>query len=253
MPSLKTAAKATVAALALAMSLSAANVSITLVSGTWTSTTSSPGDFPCVAGIGTSSVSWGHNLDPIGCDLAPADQSGFVFVSNIPPQQDFVVPPDTGLFPLGTFIHRNNPVNDPVETADLKLDVDLLINGSPFSTSFTYTFDLNETPNNPVGPCPTGGTPTGSGGVGCNDVVSIVTNPAPIVFNAGGTLVTLTLQFSQDGGATPSSQFITTENQDNLAVLYGQITATSDVPEPMTFVMAGGALLGLGLVRRYRQ
>lgn len=247
----RTAACATVAALALSMTLSAAAVSVDSVSASWTSAAAPPGDFPCIAGLGTTDLSWGHDAAP--CDLPPAQQSGFDIDPSIPPAQNFVVPPDTPWFKLADFTHRNNPVNDPITSAVLQLSVAMTIDGNPVNPVFNYTFLLNETPNNPAACGPEGGTPTGAGGVGCNDIVTIVPPPAPAVFVVGGVTVTLDLRFSEDGGLTTTNQFITTENQDNAAALFGRITAVEDqVPEPATFVMAGGALVAAALARRYR-
>lgn len=249
---LRTVVCAAVAALALSTSLNAAAVSVDSVTASWISSTASPGDFPCVAGVGTPNLSWGHNLAP--CDLAPAAQSGFDVTSSIPPALPFVVPPDTPWFELADFVHRNNPVNDPITSAVLRLSVDLTVDGTPINQLFDYTFMLNETPNNPPACGPEGGTPTGGGGVGCNDIVTIVAPAAPAVFMVGSTTVTLALRFSTDGGVTTTDQFITTENANNAAALYGKITAdVGDIPEPATMFMAGGALLLAGAARRFRR
>jgi len=251
MLNLRTAVKLSVATLALTAGLSAASVTVNSVAGSWTSATAPPGDFPCIAGVGTANLSWGHNLNP-ACDLTPANQSGFDIAPTIPPPQVFVVPPDTPWFKIANFTHRNNPVNDPITSAVLRLTVNMTIGVTPVVSLFDYTFLLNETPNNPPACGPEGGTPTGLGGPGCRDVVTIMAPAAPAVFLVDGTTVTLALRFSEDGGATTTSQFLTTENVDNSAELFGKITADA-VPEPATFVLGGGALLLLGAARRFRR
>lgn len=237
----------TIFGLALSFSLQASSVTVNSVTGTWTSATAAPGDFPCIAGIGTGSVSWGHNAAP--CDLAPAAQSGFTVTPTIPPPQNFVVPPDTGWFRLADFVHRNNQVNDPILSATLQFGVGLNIDGTPLNPAFTYTFNLNETANNPAACGAAGGTPTGQGGAGCNDIVSIMPL-SPATFVVGGTTYTMNVQFSQDG-TNPTSNFITLENANNTAGLYARIAAaTTAVPEPATFTLAGVALLAAGIMRR---
>jgi len=249
MLSLRSAANVAITGFALTLCLQAASVTVNSVTGSWTGTTAAAGDFPCVAGIGTGNLSWGHNAAP--CDLAPAAQSGFDVAPTIPPPQNFVIPPDTGWFRLADFTHRNNQVNDPILSATLQFGLGLNIDGTPLNPSYTYTFNLNETPNNPSACGATGGTPTGQGGAGCNDIVSI-SSQAPATFTVGATTFTLDLQFSQDG-TNPTSSFITLENANNTAGLYARITsATTDIPEPATFILTGAALLGVGLMRRGR-
>lgn len=252
MINLRTIASAGVIALVLSMGLSGAAVSVDSVTASWTSAAAPPGDFPCIAGVGSANLSWGHDAAP--CDLAPATQSGFDVAPTIPPPQAFVVPPDTVWFPLADFVHRNNPVNDPITSAILQLSVDMTIDGNPVNAMFDYTFLLDETPNNPVACGPAGGTPTGLGGAGCNDIVTIVPPVAPAVFIVGSTTVTLELRFSTTGPGGVTTEFITMEGTDNDAELFGRITAVEDqIPEPATFLLAGGALLLAGAARRFRQ
>src|SRR5436190_5295505 len=193
----------------------AAQISFISISGNWHDpvdnvTGSQPGDPVIINGVPTSSINWG---------VTSGAQSGYDFSRTIPGAQ--VLPPaPTPFFPLGTFTHRNFPVNDPSLTA-VQLDVVLVLNVDGVQTgplSFTFLFNHVETPNNQT-PCPYP-TPAGEG---CTDRVSFVSAPQPTTFKIAGIDYTLSMSFV-DGAGSPVGQFITRENLTNTADLVGQFT-----------------------------
>jgi hypothetical protein len=205
---------------ALAGNVSAAQISFLSVSANWHDPTDNvpgtqAGDPVITNGVPTSSIYWGVG-DP---------QSGYDFVRNIPGPQT-LPPAPTPFFPLGTFTHRNFPINDPSLTS-VKLDVVLLLNVNGVVTgplTFTFMFTHVETPND-QSPCPYPTPP----GEGCTDRVTFASSPAPTTFNVGGTDYTLAMSFVDDAG-NPVAQFLTRENMVNTANLVGQFTLPPPPP-----------------------
>src|SRR5262245_6326687 len=161
--------------LAGAGNLSAAQISFVSVVGNWHDPTMNTSGNPPASisnGDPTSSINWGSVA-------AGAPQSGYDFTKTVPGTQT-LPPAPTPLFPLGTFTHRNFPVNDPSLTS-VKLDVVLMLNVDGVLTgplTFTFTFNHVETPNN-QNPCPYP-TPAGEG---CTDRVTFAQSPSPTTFN----------------------------------------------------------------------
>lgn len=239
---------ATAAAVALLLGIGmptdparAASVSITSVTGTWTSATSDPAGG--VSGIGTSSISWGIPTTTGG------PQSGYVFAGAAPPA--FPVVANTP-FQLGTFTHNNNPIFAPSLTAaTLNVQINGSVDSTPFSATSIFSFTHNETPNNPTQQNPNC----------CDDIVTAITNPS------GTTSVTVdnvayVFAFSSFMvGDTPLSQFFTHEGQSNVASLFGsfiersQIEPPSEVPIPAALPLfaSGLGLLGLAGWRKRRK
>lgn len=184
---------------------------------------------------GTDTIRWGW---PTGF----GGQSGYDWnSSNVP----FSV--QTGsIFSLGQFTHHNNPIfaNTSITSVDLSFDVGNF--EAPSNLNATFTFWHDETPNQ--SPC---GFPSSST---CDDFVEITGAffDAPIIDNGGKHYYFTLLGFSTDGGETTSLQFQTKENKANKAKLYAVITeAPIGVPDGgATLALLGGALLGLGALRR---
>ncbi len=165
------------------------------------------------------------------------DKSGFGFDGN---DSIGTITPNAAFY-LGEFTHYNNPINstNKFEWVDLGITVSGLKcpdNSTPTggsTYSFTYRFNLDETPNS--GTCPYPGT------VPCSDKVTVGPGPAASTFTCmeNGDPVEYTLQVlgfapsptGQDGGCINSTypggttdEFVTDEGTDNYACLWGQIT-----------------------------
>ena len=141
-------ALAALAALTAAGGASAAEITYLSVRGLWhspvdTEPGTQPGDPAITNGNPTSSISWG---------TTSGSQSGYDFMATMPPP--FSLPGPIPFFSLGTFQHRNFEVDDPWLTS-VQLDVilELAVDGVPMEPlTFTFTFNHEETPNNPTPP-----------------------------------------------------------------------------------------------------
>ena len=196
---------------------SAAQITYQSVTGSWRDPVdnvpgSQPGDPVITNGDPTSSISWG---------VTSGSQSGYDFTATPPPP--FTLPGPIPFFSLGTFQHRNFTVGDPSLTS-VELDVVLMIavDGVPTGPlTFSFTFNHEETPNNPTPPatCPYPTPP----GEGCTDRVTIVASATPTTFNVGGVDYTLQMSFLNNG--SPVSEFITREGGTiNSSGLVGEFT-----------------------------
>ena len=112
---------AALAALVLAGSASAAEITYSSVTGSWHDPVdnlpgSQPGDPVITNGNPTSIIRWG--------DTTRHSQSGYDFTATIPPP--FTLPGPIPFFSLGSFTHRNFEVDDPSLTS-VQLDVVLVI------------------------------------------------------------------------------------------------------------------------------
>ena len=163
-------------------------------------------------------------------------QSGFGFVpATVGSITDGVV------FKLGTFTHYNHPIctNDALSTIDLIIT--LTING--VVVPFTYTMNLDETTNSGVcgstcaySPC---STP-------CPDRVWWSNLGSSTNFTSGGIVYTLEVTGFSTNCGTPGTiigEFVTQENNNNVACIYGKIIACGSIvigdPSPQT-VCSGG-------------
>jgi len=216
----------------------AAQITFVSVTGQWHDPTdnlpgSQPGQPVIVNGVPTASVNWG---------VTNGAQSGYDFSRTIPGAQT-LPPTPTPFFPLGTFTHRNFPVNDPSLTS-IQLDVILVLNVNGVQTAplpFTFSFSHVETPNN-TRPCPSP-TPNGEG---CTDRVTFVSSPQPTTFSVAGVDYTLAMSFVINGN--PAAEFITREGLVNTASLVGQFTLPPVAPSApvLTVTKSGPATMNVG-------
>ncbi len=213
---------------------SADSITVTDVSGAWTSVSGGSN----VQGVGTNEISWG-GTNP--------DRSAYLF-SPITP---FFYSVTIGTpFDLATFTHFNQviPHGSGITGATLSTLVSLNINGTQINNlNFIYNFQHDETPNI-AGQCPPGSISV------CDDIVTFTNNvPASSTFTIGGVQYTLELFGFKKNGVLVN-QFLTQENKTNVATLEAVITTMGVVtPEPSTYLILGSALaLCIFLKRKQR-
>ena len=233
----------------------AAVVTFNSVSGAWIDST--PSD---VYGLNVettsdySRISWGDPDNGV-------DQSSFQMDWTIPPSVD--VDTDTGgQFELGVFTHSNHwllpspPGSPAITSAELQVDVEILIGATSHFISQVFEFAFDETPNEPVGSCAYGGT-SGSGVnvSGCADYVSFLTTA-----EATRSAIVDGIEYTIDiygfmVGDQLASFFLTEELRANEALLVGQLVAyrVPEVPLPAAGWLLVAGIGGLGALSRLRR
>ncbi|WP_298852315.1 THxN family PEP-CTERM protein [uncultured Ruegeria sp.] len=220
------------AAIAVAGMMASSGASALTISGitpSWQNVTPTSGVTESASGS-TISLRWGSGSSPSGYDFTPIGTpiSGLL--------------PDTA-FALGQFTHLNFPIRGTT-LSSVDLMVDILINGGPLVSS-TFAITHDETLNRPSN-CPADTTP-------CDDIVTITNTLGSETFSFGGqNYVFSVLGFSQDGGSTISNGFMTVENMQNQALLYGQYTI-APVPLPAAGWLLLGGISGLFAVGRRKK
>lgn len=197
--------------------------------------------------VGGSAVSVVNQANPGGVDTVSwgttsGAQSSYVWDST---DVEFDVDTDDngGLFSLGQFTHNNNVIGAGSSITAVVLDFAFGTFESPETLSVEFNFAHNETSNQ--SPC--GFTSTSV----CDDFVTITNAPLNQVITYGGVNYFFSLKgFSTDGGDSFTNIFQTQENQANHAQLYATITTTAVPDGGATLALLGGALVGLGALRR---
>jgi hypothetical protein len=222
-----------------------ADFSLSSSSGTWTGTSGGSD----VNGIGTNEVRWGI---PFGAD----GQSGLRFegIGNLEFDIDETIN-------LGTLTHFNNPTGGGTAASGATLELSLELSTPSLSDSFTFAFDINETPNSE--PCSYPSDP----GNPCSDQISFPASFPTESFSFNGANYTVELLGFGSNAGDITSGFISQEGESNTTDLFAQITLDptstpepgpepnpgnpNKTPEPMTF--GGLGLIGLYVIRRRLQ
>jgi hypothetical protein len=196
-----------------AATASAAPLDIMNISGVW----QDPVGGMAVAGVGTSTITWGDGVAP---------DSGYNFAAALD-----IVGAAVGVpLLLGTFTHFNEVIPIPnLSGVDLAFQFDT--NGVPAVVGALFPFAHNETPN------------TGAGSPIDDDLVTITTPIVNLPITVGGDVFFFNLLgFSKDGGVTFANLFSSPEGGSNAVQLYGQVTS-QPIPEPGALVLFGVGLL----------
>ncbi len=218
----------------------AGNITFSNVLGTWSNGTPVANVSYANNGTQTPSANWGSG-GVSGYDFVGVNAFGVT------------VPPPAG-FDLGTFTHRNQPINSGSSITGIRLTVSTTVEVDSISQgvkNFVFDFIHNETPNND-NPCADGGTlGVGVNVNGCADSVKFVYNTLSDSFTVGNVEYTLNLAGFVVGSSTVS-EFWTKEQADNSAVLKGvAVERSSVVPDGgSTFILLGAALAGLSAWRK---
>jgi hypothetical protein len=250
---------AAAAAIALTMpaapALSSTTLTIQNITGAWSMPTLNPASGTAtIAGDDTAAptIRWG--------DPRPAGgnrQSGYDFNAVAGPIDVILPPTPSDDFELGTFTHLNYTIGRPFLTSVvLSVTAEILINGvSQGEREFDFNVQHTETPN-ANDPCPFGGdNGQGVNVSGCADRVRISIANTTETFIVAGEKLTLNILGFQVGGNF-TTDFLTVENQANVATLLANVTVAPfeiPVPTPMSLALFATGLFGLAGVARRRK
>ena len=236
------AAALCVASLGAFGTASAALVSFSNITGSWSAidpagiTLSDNGTANPQMRWGTAATSHGQS----GYDFNAASDFGV----NVPPEQ---------MVMLGSFAHVNNPIRGTsLNSAMLTVGINIEVDGEDQGLhNFMFDFTHEETPNG-ADPCANGDPNyTGVNGWGCADLVTISNSDLSEDFLVNGVLYTVAiLGFEVDGMIV--STFETMEKMTNRAKLVGYITV-SEVPIPAAIPLFLSGIVGLGFAGRRKK
>jgi hypothetical protein len=219
------------AMLLAATSAQAATVTVTSVSGVWSDV-----DPNVATGVGTTSIRWGQSTG--------SGQSGYDFVSNVPPPQ---VLGNGQQFDLATFTHINQPITgNAIEKAWLDVTInftaDFLV--GPQVANQQFIFLHNETPNNCFG-------------ANCSDdIVKAFLNVGQSnVYVDGLNVYTFGITGFEVGNVL-FSQFNSPEGSNNTATLRASFDAVenfAETPIPGAVWLFASGAAGFGALLRRRK
>ncbi len=187
------------------------------------------------AGVTPSSIEYINTLSTTdenqvryGTPVTSGGKSGFGFDGN---DGDFTIVPGE-VFLLGKFTHYNNPIYATNIMNLVDLDVTLNLTDPAIEETFTFTVELDETPNST--PCAYGAT-NGP----CDDRVILPASIPDQTFTIDGVPYTLQITGFIPGdsgacpatppvGSTPQTDYITAESTNNYACMYAQLVLPVD-------------------------
>ncbi len=219
--------RATVVALLIVMLAVSVALALTLVNvdGIWLNARTSGGGAPTNVNYNNTPNITDENQVFYGISTG-SGQSGFGFDGN---NGGFAITPGQ-VFLLGKFTHYNRPITASavMEYVDLAVKLDLA--DPTASQTFNFTVELDETPNSY--PCAYGAT-NGP----CDDRVILPTSIPDQGVTIDGVPYTLQITgFIPSGAgacpatpsASPNSVYVTAENRENYACMYGRIVLPID-------------------------
>jgi hypothetical protein len=222
---------------------SAAPVTFSNITGSWSNVAPAAGITVSNNGTANPSMRWG---DPV----TNAGQSGYDFAAagdfsvNVPPDQEVS---------LGAFSHLNNPINGTsLTSATLTVAIDIVINGMAQGTrNFVFDFTHQETPNG-ADPCANGDANGAGANVnGCADLVTVSNTNLSEDFLVDGVLYTIAILGFEVGGNIVST-LETIEQMTNNAQLIASITV-AEVPLPGALILMLSGVMGLGFAGRRKK
>jgi hypothetical protein len=210
----------------------AATVTVSSVTGVWSDV-----DPNVATGVGTTSIRWGQSTG--------SGQSGYDFVSNVPPPQ---VLGNGDQFNLATFTHINQPITgNAIEKAWLDVTInftaDFLV--GPQVANQQFIFLHNETPNACIG-------------LNCSDdIVKAFLNVGQSnVYVDGLNIYTFGITGFEVGNVL-FTQFNSKEGFSNSAILRASFDAVenfpSETPIPGAVWLFASGAAGLGALLRRRR